>query len=185
MDFRISCFIDGSYFDKVLQTDFNNARLDYSKLADFMAKGVPLLRAYYYHCLPYQSNPPTLEESHRYANSEKFLFKLELLPKFEIRLGKLECRGKTDTGHLILVQKRIDVMLGIDLVKLSAKNQITHAAILTGDSDFLPAVQAAKDDGISISLFHGQRQQPHRDLYSLCDERVQFTHEDIQRMLRQ
>ncbi|MGB4681268.1 MAG: hypothetical protein WBH65_01910 [Dethiobacteria bacterium] len=38
------------------------------KLAEWMAGGIELLRTYYYHCLPYKSNPPTEEESERYTH---------------------------------------------------------------------------------------------------------------------
>jgi uncharacterized LabA/DUF88 family protein len=53
---------------------------------------------------------------------------------------------------------------------LAAKHQITDAAILAGDSDFLPAIIAAKQEGVVVHLFHGQF--PHRDLMQACDERT-------------
>ena len=62
--------------------------------------------------------------------------------------------------------------MGVDLALLAAKHQITDAAIIAGDSDFLPAIVAAKAEGVVIHLFHGQF--PHRDLISTCDERVRI-----------
>lgn len=53
---------------------------------------------------------------------------------------------------------------------LSGKNQITHAALLAGDSDFLPAVEAAKREGVLVHLYHGPT--PHKDLWDQCDERT-------------
>ena len=50
---------------------------------------------------------------------------------------------------------------------------ITHAAILAGDSDFIPAVEAAKSEGVVVHLFYGPR--AHRDLISVCDERTYIT----------
>ena len=32
-------------------------------------------------------------------------------------------------------RKRVDLMIGLDFALLSAKHQITHAAVVTGDSD--------------------------------------------------
>ena len=43
--------------------------------------------------------------------------------------------------------------MGVDLVLLAAKHQISDAAILAGDSDFLPAIDAAKPEGVVIHLF--------------------------------
>ncbi|SDH74037.1 hypothetical protein SAMN04489735_104925, partial [Aneurinibacillus thermoaerophilus] len=34
----------------------------------------------------------------------------------------------------------------------------THAAILTGDSDFLPAVEIAKSEGVHITLFYSDKE---------------------------
>ena len=54
---RTTVYLDAGYIDKVLHYDHANARLDFAKLAGEMAKLYQLLRAYYYHCLPYQSDP--------------------------------------------------------------------------------------------------------------------------------
>ena len=60
-------FIDGGYLDKILFHDHQNKRIDYGLLVNEMVAPDSLLRAYYYHCLPYQGNPPTNEERDRYA----------------------------------------------------------------------------------------------------------------------
>ena len=62
--------------------------------------------------------------------------------------------------------------MGVDLALLAAKHQITDAAIIAGDSDFLPAIEAAKSEGVVIHLYHGQ--YPHRDLLAVSDERIRF-----------
>lgn len=48
-------FIDGAYLEKVLLYDHDKAHIDFGRLVDIMVGGDELLRAYYYHCLPYQS----------------------------------------------------------------------------------------------------------------------------------
>ena len=60
---------------------------------------------------------------------------------------------------------------------LAAKHLIQEAAIVAGDSDFIPAVEAAKSEGVLIRLFHGQ--SVHSDLWTVADERVQFSQEFI------
>ena len=61
-----AAFLDGGYLDKVLRFVHPTARIDFQKLVRLMADPDELLRAYYYHCLPYQSNPPTDEERARF-----------------------------------------------------------------------------------------------------------------------
>ncbi|HET7462339.1 MAG TPA: hypothetical protein VFJ82_13885, partial [Longimicrobium sp.] len=44
--------------------------------------------------------------------------------------------------------------------------------------DFLPAIRAAKNEGVVIHLFHGTGpQQPHRDLWEEVDDRTVITPE--------
>lgn len=182
-------FIDGGYLDKVLYRDHGNARIDLEKLSKLMSEPDELLRAYYYHCLPYQSNPPSPEESARYAGRHRFTTKLSLLPRFEVRLGRLVCRGiDRTTGERIFQQKRVDCMIGVDMALLAGKGKITNAAILTGDSDLIPAIESVKREGVLTTLWHGgitAESRPSAELYALVDERKQLTVDIVQSILLQ
>ena len=178
---RIAIFIDGAYLDCILREEFNLARIDYHKLSLSLAKDKEILRTYYYHCPPYQSNPPTAEEKERFGRKQRFFHKLSQLPHYEIRLGRLEFRGYDVDGKPIFQQKRVDILLGVDLTLLSAKHRIEYAALLAGDSDLIPAVRVAKDEGVIIWLYHGK--QYHRDLWNLADEREQLTRDLIDSIL--
>jgi uncharacterized LabA/DUF88 family protein len=138
-----------------------------------LAGGIEILRAYYYNCLPYQRTPPTEDEAKRFAQAQKFHFALRALSRFEVREGILVFRGLNDKGEPIYVQKGIDIQLGVDLVLLSAKQQISHAAIIAGDSDLIPALSVAKNEGVLVHLYHGS--SPHRKLIEVADERTQIT----------
>lgn len=179
---RAAIFIDGAYVDFMLRDEFAATKIDYGKLSLLMAGGVELLRTYYYNCAPYQSNPATEDERDRKAKFDKFEASLRAQPRFDVRLGKLEFRGIDANGRKRFEQKRVDILLGVDLTRLAAKGQITDAILLAGDSDFLPAVQAAKDDGVLIRLFHGST--PHRDLLQAADERTQIDQAFIEKIRR-
>ena len=70
-------------------------------------------------------------------------------------------------------QKRVDVLLAVDLVRLSSKQQIQRAVLVAGDSDFLPAVTVAKDEGVQIQVIHSPDiRQIHRELWDAADERA-------------
>ena len=169
---RIAIFIDAGYFQVMTREEFGVPRIDFGKLAAKMAGGKEILRTYYYDCLPYQSNPPTADEADRFSKRQRFHYALERIPRFQVRLGRLEYRGKTTAGEPIFEQKRVDILMGVDLALFAAKHQITDAAVLAGDSDFLPAIEAAKPEGVVVHLFHGL--SPHRDLVSTCDERTRI-----------
>ena len=62
-------------------------------------------------------------------------------------------------------------MIGLDIAGLAARRAITHAAVLTGDSDLLPAFESAQQEGITVWLVHGPRGTYARELWDLADDR--------------
>jgi uncharacterized LabA/DUF88 family protein len=182
---RVAIFIDGGYVDKIRRYEFNNVEIAYRDLSIWIAQRIhadtDILRTYYYHCLPYQSDPPTQVEAARFGAAQNFFEALCRLPRFEVRLGRLARRGPNRNGDYFFEQKMVDTLLSIDLVRLSAKSSITHAAIVAGDSDFVPAIRIARDEGISTWLFHGQR--IHNTLWNIADERIKVTQEIINQVL--
>lgn len=171
-------YLDAGYIEKVLMNEHPGARIDYGKLSRLMAGHDDLLRAHYYNCLPYQSNPPTEEEKFRYDRKFKFIDALNYVPRFQVRLGQLAIVGVDAAGNNIFQQKRVDLMLGVDMALLAGKGKITSIALFAGDSDTIPAVEAVKQEGVLVTLWHGSfqgRQAPSRELFKLCDDRVEFT----------
>lgn len=157
---RLASFLDGGYVDRIARDEFR-VRLDYAKLSNALVaeirnrsgESISLLRTYYYHCLPYQSAKPTAEEAKRFGQSRSFFDALASLPRTEVRLGRLAYRGTDSNGQPIFQQKRVDLMLGLDFALLAGKNQISHAVLFAGDSDLIPAVEVAKQEGVCVWLF--------------------------------
>jgi len=170
---KVGIFVDGGYVDRVLLDEFNRTRISYGKLSQKLAAGREILRTYYYHCPPYQSHSPTPEERNRFSNAERFFASLNQLPRYEVRLGKL-ARHRRDDGSIEYKQKGVDILLAIDLVQLSAKNLITHAVLFASDSDYVPAIHRAKDNGVTIHLVHGNRSNISSNLWTECDDRTQI-----------
>ena len=185
---RLAIFIDGGYVDKLASTEFS-VWVDYQKFVNEIVNTISsntkepldLLRTYYYNCLPYQSSPPTAFEEKQFASKRSFFGALTRLDKFLVREGRLAFRGQDNRGEPIFQQKRTDLLLGLDFALLSGKRQITHAALVAGDSDFIPAVEIAKQEGVVVSLFHGPTKDRREDsnyaqeLWSAADERIELT----------
>ncbi len=183
-----AAFLDGGYIEKVIQHDHDRASIDYGKLALAMAEGEHLLRAYYYNCLPFQSDPPTQEERDRYSGKHRFYEALEHLPRFEVKLGRLTHLGYSSEGRPILQQKRVDIMLATDMINLAIKGRVSSISLFTGDSDLIPAIEHIKSEGIRITLWHGdisgENTAPSRELYKIADERIRLTGEMVAHMRR-
>jgi len=180
---RASVFIDGGYFQKVLQYVFHSPKINFEVLSNKICGDCERLRTYFYYCMPYQSDPPTGVERERYASADKFIFSVSRLNRFEVRLGKLIYVPSSKE----YVQKRVDVLLSVDLVRMSWDHQIGKAILVTGDSDFVPAIQAAKDAGVLTVLYYSRAHPKVSALDELlyaCDERVEITQDLIDSCLR-
>lgn len=171
---RAAVFIDGGYLAKVLEREYDKARIDFSKFSDIVCEGYERLRTYYYYCMPYQSNPPTEEEKLRYANAQMFISRISKLPRFEVRLGKLK-----PIDHDFR-QKKVDVMLAVDMVRMGWSKQVDLCVLVSGDSDFTPAVKAVKDAGVITRLCYSKR-SVHDEILSEVDERYEITKELIEK----
>ena len=177
MPYKIAILVDNAYFQSIMRDEFGSVRIDYGALAQNLAGDSDIFRAYVYDCAVYQGKPPTDDESERYSRQRKFFQALERLPRFTVRLGRLARRGPDSQGRYRFEQKQVDSLLSVDLATLAAKRLIQEAALVAGDSDFIPAVEAAKYEGVLIRLFHGQ--SVHSDLWTAADERVQLSQEFI------
>ena len=176
---KIAIFIDGAYLSKVLKESFASPQIDFSKLSSRLADGDPILRTYYYNCMPYKSQTPSKGDIERYNNMQRFVTSLERLDRYAVRLGKLEYRGRNTAGAPIFQQKRVDILLGCDLVLLAAKQRIEKAILVTGDSDFIPAIETAKNEGVEIELVYDKAHHPHNSLTLIADVRKELTQADI------
>ena len=73
-----------------------------------------------------------------------------------------------------LENERVDVLLSVDMVRHSAAGHIQHAIIVAGDSDFIPAIEATKESGATVTMWYGDESSIHKDLLSLADITHQF-----------
>ena len=175
----LTVFVDGDYLAKALNPGPMRIRVDYSLLGEQVRRivdqdssnPIDLLRTYYYTCPPYQAQRPTPDQESRMNGYLKFRNKMESLPRLTLREGRLHFRGRDANGNAIFQQKRVDLLLGLDIALLSAKSRVTHIALVAGDSDFLPAVEVAKREGVAVWLFHGPRETYSREYEVLAVKR--------------
>ena len=136
-------------------------------------------RAYYYDCPPYGekaeiplSGGQEMDFGQGAAHDKlsTFLSDVKLLPYFAVREGFLSFEGwslkpkayQGKSGSLkitssdfkvSLKQKGVDTKIGLDIAWVSYEKISSRIILVTGDSDFTPAVKTARRNGIFITLF--------------------------------
>lgn len=159
-------------------------RIDIKSLAIKMAKENNLWckEIFFYTCPPFQSSKPTADESRRKAKYDKFkdrLQKMDIIVR-EGRLQKLKILrdGKQEEKF---TEKGVDTLFTIDLLKLKEKYSIKTAILLTCDTDFVPVIKAAKEEGTRVILYY-YTDNKNKTRFSLsyylanvCDSRVLLT----------
>lgn len=182
---KVAVFIDGRYLAKVLGSFRRDdgfgqrRRVEHRKLVDDIVlqsgDDKEIVRIYYYDCLPYQSESAGVDQIMRMEGTQRFHAALRRLPRFEVKLGRMAYRGNDYEGRPIYEQKRVDLLLGMDLILHSVKHTVDEVFIVTGDSDFIPAIQAAKIEGVITYLVYGGT--VYQDLFDAADERIEITQE--------
>lgn len=174
---RSAIHIDGGYVSNVAKSA--RVCVDFERLSAKVAATIretteeplDLIRTYYYDCLPYQGASPTPDEEERVKRRSRFFDGLRGLPNYAMREGRLKLQGIDQQGQPIFQQKRVDLMMGLDIARLASKGQVTHTALLSGDSDLIPAVEAAQQEAVIVWLVH-DAQGVAKELRLLADNRI-------------
>jgi len=64
--------------------------------------------------------------------------------------------------------------MAVDLVRMGSNRQIEKAVLITGDSDLVPAIEAARDEGVVVVVYYSPNSR-HNELLQACDERYEIT----------
>lgn len=134
-------FIDGSNLYHDLINNFGKANLDFEAFAGFLAGKNKLVKAYYYNAPLDQKASPLA-----YQSQQRFFSSLGKIPKFEVKLGRLEKRPNGPA-----VEKGVDVRMAVDIVTHAYSNIYDFGIVVSGDADFVPAIKAAQDFGKKLA----------------------------------
>lgn len=137
-----------------------------------------LLRIYYYDAPPatgVMTNPLNgeqldLQASDRFAQAVKLHGELLAAPNVALRMGDVMNTGWRVSERYVnniakesrplsptdlrpnLRQKGVDIRIGLDIARLSLKDTVRSLAVVTGDTDFVPAFKFARREGIRVYL---------------------------------
>jgi len=146
-------------------------------------------RILYYDCPPYlgEAVQPVSGTKKAFTGSGKWLHDLSRKDLFAIRTGVLKFRGFilkksripfTPTAPLTdadfeakFEQKGVDMRIGLDMATLSANRSVELIALVTNDTDCIPAMKHARRAGLQIALVTMPGHNPAPELLAHADFR--------------
>ena len=148
---RVMIFIDGSNLYHSLKGHFRRTDIDIGKFGHRILEKRQLIRIYYYNAIVGRR-----EEPERYQNQQAFFASVGAIPYCELRLGRLVYINWPNAPPY---EKGVDIQLTTDLLTHSFKNNYDVAILVAGDSDYVGALQAVKDNGkhVEVALFGKER----------------------------
>jgi uncharacterized LabA/DUF88 family protein len=174
---RVIIFIDGSNLYHILKNIKNKSKnklteFDFEGFVKHLAGDRKLIRTYYY-TAPLDKK----KDEKTYSKQQQFFEKLKKIPDFELVL----CRMMKEkiNGKEVYTVKEDDICLAIDMLKLAHKNAYDMAILVSSDGDFVPAIQAVKEEGKKIENV-GFEKKFSWHLRQKCDRFRQLSHEEVE-----
>lgn len=115
--------------------NYNNAKQVANLIKSFIEEDEKLYRVFFYTAQP-------LDLTIRQRNSH---FKW---------LGELQLQGKDDRNKLIISQKQVDMLLGLDISHIAYNKLVDSILVFCKDSDMLPALKCARINGLNVFIAH-------------------------------
>jgi uncharacterized LabA/DUF88 family protein len=162
----IFLFIDGSNFYHTLKKKGALDYFSYNNLFSELSNHFVLEKIFFYDAIKDRAIEPE-----QYARQQAFHKKLltENL-NLEIRLRKLRYL-KTNGVVQARIEKGVDVLLATDLIKCAYENQYQTALLASGDADYVPAVELARELGKKIINIHFYENSS-TELRNKCDSHI-------------
>ena len=160
-DDRVMVFIDGSNLYHSLKTHFNRTDLDIGKFCQKLIEKKRLVRNYYYNAVV-----GIKQEPERYRHQQAFFASVQAVPYTELRLGHLVYNNWPATPPY---EKGIDIMLTTDLLTHSFRQNYDVAILVAGDTDYVGAIQAVKNNGQNVEVALFGKESMSRPLRDVAD----------------
>ena len=158
-------FIDGRYlradYSRTVRAWFgNDGEIDLA----LVKKHFGADKMFYYDCLDDQqhSGESPSDFAARVAKQEEEFNKIQRISGSHIRLGSITGTKRNKR------QKKVDILLAVDMMKHAVRQNMSHAILLAGDRDFEPVVETLVDLGLSIEVA-GDKRSTSDDLIGAAD----------------
>lgn len=104
-------------------------------------------REAYENYLTQQSEPNKI-----YNIATKFLDNMVKEDFIALRSGKMQVRGVVANGRPDIVQKQVDMLIGLDISDVSYNKHADKIVVFSKDTDMIPALKTARINGLTVAL---------------------------------
>ncbi len=147
-------------------------------------------RILYYDCAAYEGHPaaPVSGKKVHFSGGDQLLRELAGKDLFAVRRGVLKFRGWVPTTIPIsgtaltdadfkpnFEQKGVDMRIGLDMANHCANRSVDLIALLTNDTDCIPAMKYVRRSGLQVALVCVPGYFPAPELLAHCDFKRDIT----------
>lgn len=184
----IAVLVDGGHVRVLAKRAGHQFRADFLEQvgAACAVSGERIHRILFYDCAPYSGAKalPVSGDVHQFQGTDHELRELARRPLFAVRRGVLKFRGwvprqipiagttLTDADFKPeFEQKGVDMRIGLDMANYAANHSVELLALVTNDTDCIPAMKYARRAGLQVALVCVPGYQPASELLAHCDFR--------------
>jgi uncharacterized LabA/DUF88 family protein len=170
---KVAVFIDANHLRRILDShELKMWEFDFDQFSNLLCKG-----CYRYHTYYYDARPELNQRSSKYQEENDFQDRLERNPppRFTPKFGKMSKSMHDGRYH----QKQVDILLSIDLVDVAVSRAVDRVALVINDMDFIPAIEKAKTNFITVALVILEGQSTSTELKNRSDELIRISKEEI------
>ncbi len=96
------------------------------------------------------------EENKIYNIATSFLEDIVKEKFIALRTGKMQVRGIVAGGRPDIVQKQVDMLIGLDISEVSYNKHADKILVFSKDTDMIPALKTARINGLTVSIANFQ-----------------------------
>jgi uncharacterized LabA/DUF88 family protein len=94
------------------------------------------------------NSTPKAKHEYTYEMAKEFQDNLMKSDFFSLRLGQQRCQNLEANGRPNLVQKQVDMLIGLDISHVSFHRQVDTILVFSKDTDMVPALNVARISGL-------------------------------------
>ena len=185
---KTAIMIDGGHVRVLAQRakkTFNPDYIEQTGLACPIRDDEEVFRILYYDCAPFSGTAklPVSADKKTFSGSDKWMRELANKDLFAVRRGVLKFRGfvlkkipYVPSGPLQdsdfepkFEKKGVDMRIGLDMAIFSSNKSVDRIALVTNDTDCIPAMKHARRAGLQIALVVVPGYHPAPELLSHSD----------------